>query len=106
MYAASRARILTQPHTLSMSLHVWVAGPASTAYRRQLKQDQTAINIVADLISGDTQGAGAAIAQASASNDATGIASALTNAAALVSVLLATAIDLIDSHLCQPMLSH
>ncbi len=89
-----------------MSLHVWVAGPASTAYRRQLKQDQTAINIVADLISGDTQGAGAAIAQASASNDATGIASALTNAAALVSVLLATAIDLIDSHLCQPMLSH
>ena len=47
-----------------MSLRVWVAGSAHTAYRRQLKQDQTAITIVADLISGDTQGAGAAIAQA------------------------------------------
>ena len=65
------------------------AGHAHTAYRRQLKQDQTAITIVADLISGDTQGAGAAVAQASASNDATGIASALTNAAALVRAVVA-----------------
>jgi hypothetical protein len=72
-----------------MSLRVWVAGSANTAYRRQLKQDQTAVTVVADLISGDTQGAGAAIAQASASNDATGIASALTNAAALVSAVVA-----------------
>ena len=76
-------------HTSTL-LCVWVAaGYAHTAYRRQLKQDQTDITIVADLISGDTQGAGAAIAQASASNDATGIASALTNAAALVSAAVA-----------------
>ncbi len=72
-----------------MSLRVWGAGSAHTAYRRQLKQDQTAITIVADLISGHTQGAGAAVAQASASNDATGIASALTNAAALVRAVVA-----------------
>ena len=61
---------------------VTTAGPA--AHRRQLKQDATAITIVGDLISGDTAGAGTAIAEASANNDAAGIASALTNAASLV----------------------
>lgn len=60
------------------------AGASRLAYRRSLKQDTNAITIISDLISGNTQGAGQAIAQASANNDIQGIASALTSATVLV----------------------
>ena len=66
-----------------MTLLPWFtagAHSARSAHRRQLKQDATAVTIVSDLISGDTQGAGQAIADASASNDVQGIATALTTA--------------------------
>lgn len=66
-------------------------GPAGT-YRRQLKQDQV-INFIGKLISGDADGAGRAIAQLSTSKDVAGIASALTNAASLVSSSNTTLLD-------------
>lgn len=65
--------------------------PAGT-YRRQLKQDQV-ITFVGKLISGDADGAGRAIAQLSTSKDVAGIASALTNAASLVSLHTTTVLD-------------
>lgn len=63
--------------------------PASRAFpqhRRSLKQSSNAQTIVSDLLSGNTQSAGQAIAQASASNDIQGIAAALTSATVLVSM--------------------
>ena len=76
------------------------AGLSATPFRRQLKQDTSAVNIVSDLISGDTNGAGAAIAAASANNDVAGISSALASAAALVS-LQGTLLVLLESY-CLP----
>lgn len=60
----------------------------SATYRRQLKQDasSTVITFIGDLISGDSDGAGMSIAQLAANKDVAGIASALTNAASLVSL--------------------
>lgn len=65
--------------------HFACATAGSTTYRRQLKQD-TVISFIADLISGEADGAGRSIAQLAANKDVAGIASALTNAASLVSL--------------------
>ncbi len=85
--------VYVQSSLLDTCCAVWFAGTVNTAYRQQLKQDNTAITVVANLISGDTQGAGSAIAQASASNHVRGTASALTNAAALVRSHAAYSLD-------------
>ena len=58
------------------------------AYRCSLQQNTNTVTIVSDLISGNSQGAGEAIAQASASNGLRGIASAITSAKVLVRKLL------------------
>ena len=83
--AASYVSLLLPDCFAKVTLNDCVALPAGSAtYRRQLTQEQV-INFVGKLISGDADGAGRAIAQLSTSKDVAGIASALTNAASLVS---------------------
>lgn len=80
----TRACHLCHSDLCALSCSAGHSQPGRLAYRRQLKQDSTAVTIVQQLISGNAQQAGQAIADASANNDVQGIASALTSATVLV----------------------